>query len=116
MKRKDIDNLKRISSYNYENIFNVELTEDGNYYYNLYNSVFVGEIDAGLYNEHSFSEGEFWANLAKRYYGEPKLWWVIAIANQVQNPLDLPEPGTKLKILKDFVVSDILSQILNARD
>ena len=116
MKRKDITELKRISSYNYENIFPVELSEDGLYYYNLYNSIFVGDVDAGLYTLHDFSVGEFWTSLAKKYYGEPKLWWMIVIANEIQNPLTLPEPGTKLKILKDFVVSDILSEILNGRE
>ena len=113
MKRSEIPELKRISSFQYENIFNVIKDEDGMYFYNLYNSVHIGDIQAGLYDEHPFSEGDYWTKLADTYYGEPNLWWIIVVANNIQNPLTLPAPGTKLKILKDFVVSDILNQILN---
>lgn len=114
MKRNKIDNIKKISNYQYDNIFNVYETKDGLYFYNLYNNVIIDENIAKIfYKIHTFREGEYWTLLADKYYGDHKLWWVILIANKIKNPLRLPEAGTELKILNPEVVSNILNQILN---
>lgn len=114
MKRNQIKDLKQISSYQLDNIFNVYKDSNGFYFYNMFNSIHIDDdISPTLYKEHVFSEGDYWTKLANNYYGNQKLWWVILAANNINNPLDLPEPGTKLKILNDAVVSHILSQIIN---
>jgi nucleoid-associated protein YgaU len=114
MKRSSIPELSKISRYQYDNIFNVYKTDNGFYYYNLYNTVQIDpDIDPIYYQEHFFSEGDYWTKLAHTYYGNQSLWWIILIANNIKNPLALPPFGTKLKILKDFVVSDILNNIIN---
>ena len=110
MKRKDIKELGEISRYNLDNIFDVHKDENGIYFYNLYNSVYFDDnISTSLYTEHIFSEGDTWTTLSYKYYKTVELYWIILAANNIQNPLNLPDSGTKLKILKDFVVSDILS-------
>lgn len=35
--------------------------------------------------------------IAHKYYDDVKLWWIIAEANRIDNPLEL-EPGTVLRI------------------
>lgn len=116
MKRNEIPNLKRISSYQYDNIFNTHLDNDGFYYYNMYNSIKLpSDISRAAYKLYIFKEGDYWTKLADKYYGDKKLWWIILIANDIINPLKLPPTGTELKILKAEVVSMILNQMLNGR-
>lgn len=114
MKRNQIKELPKISNYNYDVIFNTYKTEDGYYYYNMYNSIYIPEdISPLTYDKHIYTEGEFWTKLADQYYGDKRLWWVILVANNIMNPLKLPEPGTILKILKPEAVSEILNQTVN---
>lgn len=114
MKRNETDNLKKISNYQYDTIFDIHKDESGYYYYNMYNSVHVPEdISPAYYDEHIFQIGDFWTKLSEQYYGNKKLWWVILISNNIINPLKLPEAGTKLKILKPEVVQSILLQTIN---
>ena len=47
--------------------------------------------------------------LAANYYKDSSLWWVIAIANNINDAVFYPQPGTQLRIpqnigviLKDF--------------
>lgn len=114
MKRNQIKDIPKISSYNYDSIFNVYEDENGMYFYNLYNSIYIDDdISPLAYTTHIFSSEDFWTKLADQYYGDKRLWWVILVANNITNPLKLPEAGTPIKILKPEVVSDILNQALN---
>ena len=47
--------------------------------------------------------------LANKYYGTPRLWWVIAQANEIGNGNMLIEPGTKLRIPQD--INGILNKL-----
>lgn len=114
MKRNDIKNLRRISNYQYDNIFNTHIDDDGFYYYNMYNSIHIGDsISKSAYTIHKYIQGEYWTKLADKYYGNKKLWWIILVANNITNPIKFPSPGTELKILTPEAVSSILFQILN---
>jgi nucleoid-associated protein YgaU len=46
---------------------------------------------------HEVIAGERLDQLAYKYLGDPRLWWVIVEANDIAWPLDL-EPGTVLRI------------------
>ena len=55
------------------------------------------------------NEGSYLDNLAFNYYGDPTLWWVIAVANNLGKGRMSIEPGLQLripnnvnKILDDF--------------
>lgn len=113
MTRNKIKELSKLKTTFYENIFNVYQTEDGNYFYNLYNTLTFDDTDfpENVYTEHIFSIGDYWTLLSYKYYNTTSLWWIICLANNIRNPLDLPEPGTKLKILNQNVVNDILQSI-----
>ncbi len=59
---------------------------------------------------HTVTEGEVGKldNIAWHYYGTPDLWWVIAMANGILNPLRVT-PGTVLRIPSmDIVYRDVL--------
>lgn len=102
------------SSLSYDNIFKVYEDEDTKLsFYNLYNTVLINDIAPQYYDKHEFAIGDYWTKLANEYYGDIRLWWIICISNNINNPLDLPEPGTKLKILKPEIVSEVITQIKN---
>lgn len=94
------------------NIFNVYTDEDGLEFYNLFQSINIeGDIDPTLYSEHLWSGTDNFYHLSYQYYNTTRLWWVILIANNIINPFDDIQPGTKLKILKQPVVSQILASL-----
>lgn len=39
--------------------------------------------------------------LANRYYGDSKMWWIIATANNINDATFYIEPGTQLRIPAD---------------
>jgi hypothetical protein len=49
--------------------------------------------------------------LAYNHYGTPALWWVIALANDIFDPLYEPEPGTLLRIPQNPLLEQSLSEI-----
>lgn len=44
------------------------------------------------------NEGDFLDSLAYKYYGDPTLWWVIALANGIGKAKMSVEPGLQLRI------------------
>jgi len=101
----------KLAAVDMANIFQTYTDEDGYEYYNLLNSIYIdGDIDASLYDEYYMTSSDNWYDLANRYYGDNRLWWTILIANNIINPFE-SLANTKIKILKSFVVSDIISQI-----
>ncbi len=103
---------EELNPYDYANIFNIYTDEDGLEFFNLYNTIQIdSDVDASLFIEHAYTPYDTWYSLANQYYSNIRLWWIILAANNIENPFaDIPA-GTKLKILKSDVVSDILTQI-----
>ena len=58
--------------------------------------------------EHVLKAGERLDHLAHRYYGDSDYWWVIAVANRIQDPFALV-PGTRLRVPSD--VRSILDKV-----
>lgn len=65
---------------------------------NLRNAVASGEISTITY---TILEGDRLDSLAGRYYGDGRLWWVIAAASGIGWWLQVP-PGTRLLIPTDL--------------
>ncbi len=56
--------------------------------------------------EHVVVAGERLDHIAQRYYSDPKKSWLILDANpDVLNPLDLLQPGRRLNIPQNRIVS-----------
>lgn len=116
MKRNDITDIKeKIFFQNYENLFNVYETDDGDYYYNITRKVNIpDDLSPQLFQLYIVVKGDTWTGLAHRFYGDVRLWWVICATNQIANPLSLPEAGQMLKVLGSDMVQPILSKIKDA--
>lgn len=113
MKRNQIPTIKeKIYFQNYENLFNVYETSDNNYYYNILRKINIPQnIGSKYYYEYTIKPGDTWTLISYNYYNDVKLWWIICIANNIQNPLNLPTVGMNIKILTADIVQNILSQI-----
>lgn len=104
-----------LNNYDMANIFNA-YEDEGIQFFNLYNTISLDvDIDPTLYTTHYYSSTDDWYSLANRYYNNPKLWWVILIANQIVNPFDELQAGTQIKIPKTTLLSDIISHINNKK-
>lgn len=103
-----------LNTYDYANIFSVYTDEDGYEFFNLLNAINIeGEIDPSLYSYDIAHDFRSVYDLSKKYYGTPRLWWIILIGNNIKNPFDIKE-GTRVKILNTAVVTQIVSQINNS--
>ena len=104
----------QLNLYDYANIFSIFTDADGYSYYDLLNNLVIqGDIDPVLYDEIFYNETTSWYELSYKYYGTTRLWWTILIANNVVNPFTEVKTGTRIKILKKEVISEILSNINN---
>lgn len=57
------------------------------------------------------NEGDFLDSLAFKYYGDPTLWWVIALANGIGKAKMSVEPGLQLRIPSN--INEILVRFHN---
>ena len=107
-----LNNMAQLNLYDYANIFTTYVDADGYSYYDLINNLVIeGDIDSTLYDEIFYNEDVSWYDLSNIYYGTTRLWWVILIANNIINPFEDVKTGSRIKILKSTVVSEILSNI-----
>ena len=112
MKQNSIKSLSKLSKQNYENIFNVYLDDNNFYYYNLLQTiVFPQNLPLQLFDSYKTVPQDTWPVVSYKAYNTTKLWWIILLANNIQNPLDKIEVGTILKIPTFSVVDSVLSQI-----
>lgn len=112
MKQNSIPDLPKLKLGRYENIFNVYQTEDKKYYYNLLQSVSLPpNLPQNLYNIYTIKYSDSWPLIAYKQYGNTSLWWLILIANQIQDPTKLPEVGTNILIPIKSVADAIVKKL-----
>lgn len=58
------------------------------------------------------TEGDRIDLLAYRYYGETRMWWVIAVANNLNDANLFLEPGRQIRI--PFDVTNVLYELKNS--
>jgi len=114
--RKDIPFLESISTVSYENIFRMYSTDNSDsnnfLYYNLSNSVyFPKKLPSNLYYTITLNRRLPWTAISYNEYRTIDLWWMIALANDIYNPVYYPAPGSQLKIIKPEFVKLILNEI-----
>lgn len=67
---------------------------------------------------HKISSGDSWVSLSKQYYNDERLWWIIPLFNDIEDPFivmdeDLfTENVEQVKVLQSQYVNQLL---LNAR-
>ena len=51
-----------------------------------------------LYSEYIVKVNDTYDKLALKYYNNPTLYWIICSFNNIADPFEEPNPGSKLKI------------------
>ena len=112
MKQNQTKGLSILDSENYENIFNVYQNLDGMHYYNLLQTVvFPKHLPPGMFDSYAVGDGDTWPFISYKVYNTPNLWWLIILANDIDNPVLLPKPGTFLFIPSEGIVKAVLNEI-----
>jgi len=112
MKQNQIPALDKLNYDHLENIFNVYQDENNMYYYNLLQTIaFPQDLPQNLFTTYTIADGDTWPYISYKTLQSPNLWWIILLANNIQNPLDDLVHGTILRIPIAAVVREILSQI-----
>jgi hypothetical protein len=104
--------IKKLSSQNLENLFNIYKKDNGQYFYNILKTVnFPEDIDPDIYSLYETKPKDTWPLIAYNEYSDVRLWWLICSMNQIINPLKQPAPGTILKILSPEIVRTVLTKL-----
>ena len=85
--------------------------DDQNKFMNIFRCFNLRDLDINYFIVHELDYDERWDNLAYQYYETARLWWMIPLTNNIENPFEQPEPETNVKILKKEYVYDILNEI-----
>lgn len=57
---------------------------------------YFNKKDLRYFSMHKVSAGESWVSLARYYYNEERLWWIIPLYNDVENPFMTLDMNAKL--------------------
>lgn len=113
LKQNQIPELPNLSDFNFENIFSI-YRKNGKYFYNLLNTInFPSNIRTDLYKDYIVRSGEIWPTISFKLYGSVTIWWTICVLNQIENPLVMPRPGTKIKVFTVAAINQVL-QAMNS--
>lgn len=109
----DISDLPKLSIYRYENFFNIYNDKKSDVrFYNMLRNINVFPADNSVVEEdYVLQYGDNWATISYKVYNTIDLWWLVCAYNQIQNPIEMPDAGTVLKILKSEYVGVVLNEL-----
>lgn len=117
MYQNEIKELPFLNDQSFENLFQVYTDQDDFYFYNLLQTIhFPQNLPDSFFESYSVKYNDTWPTISYKHYNTTKLWWIIALANNVLNPINFLNPGNIIKIPKTFVVTEILTQIVVNRE
>lgn len=98
--------FKRITGkrlHNLSQLQKFEIWEDeGEYFFNIFDSYnIIDEIknDDDYVFYYYVEEDDWWDNIAYKFYENERLWWIIALTNDVINPFEELISASKIKII-----------------
>jgi hypothetical protein len=110
-----INDLPSLKAYRYENIFKLYTTENGQYYYNLLQSLALPDkINNDYIYYMPVTASIPWTVISYNAYKTTELWWLICLVNNITNPIKAPSEGTLVKVIKPQYIMSILSEIARA--
>jgi len=114
MKQDNFKDLPKISGYRYENFFNIYTDNDGFKFYNLLCSINLFPANnSSAEDTYVVKFNDTWASISYNQYNTMDLWWLVCAYNQIKNPVQKPQSGTVLKLLKSSFVSTVISSLQN---
>ena len=112
MKQNSFTDLPNISMYKYENFFNIYTNENSFKFYNILKSInLFPSNNSDAEDVYSTKHNDTWNLISWDYYNTMDLWWLVCAYNQIDNPVNMPDAGTQLKLLKSSYVSTVVSEL-----
>jgi len=110
--QNDIEILKDLEKYRYENIFKLYKTGEKNFYfYNILKKIKLPDTtNERLFETVKFTDQMPLTTLSFRIYGTTYLWWTIALVNNITNPAEI-ESGKEIKYIKKTFLKPVLDSI-----
>ncbi len=110
--QNDVDLLKDLELYTYENIFRAYKTGPKDFlYYNILKKIDIPDnINETLFEYIEIPSSLPLTTLSFRIYGTTYLWWLIMIVNKIDNPAKI-ESGKKIKFIKKPFLRTVLEGI-----
>jgi len=113
--QSQLNTLPVLKSYRYENIFKLYKTQNDQYYYNLLQSVVLPDkIDEDYIYYQLVTKKMPWTSVSFNAYKTIELWWLICLANKINNPVMLPEENKLIKLIKPQYVPTVINEITQA--
>lgn len=122
--RKETKSFKELTGINLDNnsilnMFNILQDAEGNYLINIFKSYILDENllnNPDIFHMYSIKNEDWWDSISFKYYGTPKLWWLITLINEVHNPFEDYNETDMIKILKREFLYDMLKSIKKMRN
>lgn len=110
--QNNVDLLKDLELYRYENIFKVYETGSKNfYYYNILKKIQLpDDLNEALFDYFEIPDSLPLTTLSYRLYGTTYLWWLIMVVNKIDNPAMI-ESGKRIKFIKKPFLRTVLESI-----
>jgi hypothetical protein len=100
--------------YDFSNFFKVAYdSELDEAFYSINKTIYFKTPPSGVpldsvYTYYTILYGDTWPLISYKHYKTVKLWWMVCKFNNMRNPLAFPAIDTKIKILNQDIVEDIL--------
>ena len=97
----------------------LEILNNNEKYYNIWRNWKLSvenKLDYMYFDIYIVKEKAFWENISYEVYNTINYWWILAIFNDVFNPFESLEIGTKLLILKSEYIPTLLKQIQDIKN
>ena len=106
---------KRLNNLSQLQKFDIFL-EDQEYWYNIFSTYSISEEikdNDDYITYHDAEDDDWWENIAYQYYDNDKLWWIIALTNDVVNPFEELTPGEQVKLIDGRWLYQIIKEVKN---
>lgn len=95
-----------------ENLFTVSLDTNGNYFFNLTESIqFDDDIPSEILGRYVVEGRLSWHTISYKIYGTSNLWWALLAVNKTFSPMILPEVGASIYFIEKGTLVSILEKM-----
>lgn len=102
----------------YENFFKLHIAEEENgdkIFFNLLKKIYIvdksSDLNPKYFDTYVIDVDLPWVILSYNIYGTLNLWWLLCLANNIQDPTKNPEQGSYLRVIKPTYVELIVNTI-----
>ena len=109
----------RLSSVSFLKLFNILKDDDDNEFLNIFRSYSVNEdilSNVMNYTTYEIEDDEYVENISYKIYENINLWWMVFLANNVNNPFEDFSVGQNIKILKESLIPLLIREIRNVSE